>query len=46
MHFGAMIAYRPMLERECRVMQEPSGAEIRSMMESVVDDFMRAFLQC
>lgn len=45
-HFVALISYRTMLERECRVMSEPSRAQIRVLMESVVDDFMQAFLKC
>lgn len=43
-HFVALISYRTMMERECRIMDEPSPAHIRELMERVVDDFMSAFL--
>lgn len=44
-HFTALISYRTMMERECRVMDEPSRERIRNLMELVVDDFMQAFLR-
>lgn len=43
-HFTALISYRTMMERECRVMDEPTRERIRHLMELVVDDFMQAFL--
>jgi TetR/AcrR family transcriptional regulator, mexJK operon transcriptional repressor len=44
-HFCAMIAWRVMLERECAVIEAPTGAEMRRLVELVVDDFMKAFLR-
>jgi TetR/AcrR family transcriptional regulator, mexJK operon transcriptional repressor len=43
-HFLAMLSWRIMLERECAVTEAPSKAEIREWVESIVDDFMKAFL--
>lgn len=44
-HFLAMISWRVMLERECAVTPPPSKAETRKVVESIVDDFMTAFLR-
>ena len=44
-YFVALISNQIMLERECRVREEPSRAQIRELMEAVVDDFVRAFLR-
>jgi len=44
-HFVAMISWRVMLERECAVMAAPTELEMRRWVESVVDDFMKAFLR-
>jgi AcrR family transcriptional regulator len=44
-HFVSLISYRTMMERECRVMEEPTREHIRQLMELVVDDFLRSFLR-
>jgi AcrR family transcriptional regulator len=44
-HFVSLISYRTMMERECRVMEQPSAERIRELMESVVDDFTQSFLR-
>jgi AcrR family transcriptional regulator len=44
-HFLALISWRVMLERECAVMAPPTKAETRTIVEGVVDEFMRAFLR-
>jgi AcrR family transcriptional regulator len=44
-HFLALISWRVVLERECAVCAAPTRAETRKWVESVVDDFMKAFLR-
>jgi TetR/AcrR family transcriptional regulator, mexJK operon transcriptional repressor len=44
-HFIAMISWRVMLERECAVLAAPTPGEMRRWVESVVEDFMKAFLR-
>lgn len=44
-HFIAMISWRLMLERECAVVAAPTAQEMRRWVESVVEDFMKAFLR-
>jgi AcrR family transcriptional regulator len=44
-HFLALVAYRPILERECALGPTLSRAEIRARVESIVGDFMKAFLK-
>jgi TetR/AcrR family transcriptional regulator, mexJK operon transcriptional repressor len=44
-HFIAMISWRVMLERECAVLAAPTPEEMRRWVESVVEDFMKAFLR-
>jgi AcrR family transcriptional regulator len=43
-HFMALLAHRVMLERECRLRDEPGEAEIAAAAESSVGDFLEAFL--
>ena len=44
-HFLALISWRVMLERECAVTPPPTKAETRKVVESIVDDFIAAFLR-
>jgi len=44
-HFLALVAWRPILERECALGPAPSRAQIRVRVESIVADFMKAFLK-
>ena len=44
-HLMAMVSWRVMLELECAVIAAPTPAERRRWIESVVDDFMQAFLR-
>jgi len=44
-YFLAMTSWRTMLERECGVSPVPTRAEIRARVESIVTDFMKAFLK-
>ena len=44
-YFLGMISWRTMLERECGVSPVPTRAEIHTCVESIVDDFMKAFLR-
>jgi hypothetical protein len=44
-HFLALVAWRPILERECALGPAPSRAQIRARVESIVNDFMKAFLK-
>jgi TetR/AcrR family transcriptional regulator, mexJK operon transcriptional repressor len=44
-HFLSMVCFRPILERECAVSSAPSHAQIRTRVESIVADFMKAFLR-
>jgi TetR/AcrR family transcriptional repressor of mexJK operon len=44
-HLMAMVSWRVMLELECSVIGPPTSAEMRRWVESVVDDFMKAFLR-
>lgn len=44
-HFLALISWKIMLERECAVSEVPSKVQTREWVESVVDDFIRAFLR-
>ena len=44
-HFLALVAWRPILERECALGSALSRAQIRERVESIVADFMKAFLK-
>lgn len=44
-HFLALVAWRPMLERECALGPAPSRVQIRARVEPIVADFMKAFLK-
>lgn len=44
-HFLALVAWRPILERECALVPAMSRAQIRARVESIVADFMKAFLK-
>jgi TetR/AcrR family transcriptional repressor of mexJK operon len=44
-HFLALVAWRPILERECALGPAPSRAQIRARVEPTVRDFMKAFLK-
>jgi AcrR family transcriptional regulator len=44
-HFLALVLFRPILERECAVEPAPSTAKIRARVDSIVGDFMKAFLK-
>jgi TetR/AcrR family transcriptional regulator, mexJK operon transcriptional repressor len=44
-HLMAMVSWRVMLELECAVIGPPTSVEMRRWIESVVDDFMKAFLR-
>jgi TetR/AcrR family transcriptional regulator, mexJK operon transcriptional repressor len=44
-HFLALVAWRPILERECALGPAPSRAQIRARVEPIVADFMKAFLK-
>ena len=44
-HFLALVAYRPILERECALGPAQSRAQIRARVESIVADLMKAFLK-
>ena len=44
-HFLALVAWRPILERECALGPAQSRAQIRARVESIVNDFMKAFLK-
>jgi hypothetical protein len=44
-HFVAMISWRLMLERECAVLPAPTPQEVRHWVESVLEDFMKAFVR-
>jgi AcrR family transcriptional regulator len=44
-YFLAMVSWRTMLERECGVSPVPARAEIRARVESIVNDFMKAFIK-
>jgi len=44
-HLLAMISWRVMLERECAMIAAPTSAEMRRWVESVVEDFVKAFLR-
>jgi AcrR family transcriptional regulator len=44
-HFLSLVCFRPILERECALGPAPSRAHIRERVESIVADFMKAFLQ-
>jgi TetR/AcrR family transcriptional regulator, mexJK operon transcriptional repressor len=44
-HLMAMVSWRVMLELECAVIGAPTSDEMRRRIESVVDDFMKAFLR-
>jgi TetR/AcrR family transcriptional repressor of mexJK operon len=44
-HFLALVAWRPILERECALGPALSRAQIRARVEAIVADFMKAFLK-
>ncbi len=44
-YFIAMTSFSMMLERQCRVVEEPGADEIRRLARGIVDDFMAAFIQ-
>jgi TetR/AcrR family transcriptional regulator, mexJK operon transcriptional repressor len=44
-HFLALVAWRPILERECALGAAQTRAQIRARVESIVADFMKAFLK-
>lgn len=44
-NFLALVSWKVMLERECAVRPAPTPAETRAWVESVVDDFTKAFLR-
>lgn len=44
-HFVALMSWRITLERQCAVLAEPTPAEISTVAQAVVDDFMKAFLR-
>ena len=44
-HFAALLSWRIMLERECAVSAAPTKVETAQWVESIVDDFMKAFLR-
>ncbi len=44
-HFLALVCFSPILERECALGPAPSRAQIRARVESIVGDFMKAFLK-
>jgi len=44
-YFLAMTSWRTMLERECGVAPVPTRVEIRTRVETIVNDFMKAFLK-
>lgn len=44
LHFLAMISWRIVLERECAVRPAPTKDAIREWVETIVDDFMKAFI--
>jgi TetR/AcrR family transcriptional repressor of mexJK operon len=44
-HFLALVAWRPILERECALGPAPTRAQIGARVEPTVRDFMKAFLK-
>jgi len=44
-HFLGLVCFLPILERECALGPAPTRAEIRARVESIVGDFMKAFLK-
>jgi len=44
-HFLGLVCFLPILERECALGPAPSRAQIRARVESIVGDFMKAFLK-
>jgi AcrR family transcriptional regulator len=44
-HFLALVCFLPILERECGLDPAPARAQIRERVESIVADFMKAFLK-
>ncbi len=44
-HFLALVCFLPILERECALDPAPARAQIRQRVESIVADFMKAFLK-
>jgi AcrR family transcriptional regulator len=44
-HFLALVAWRPILERECALGPAATRAQIRARVESIVADFMKAFFK-
>jgi len=44
-HFLSLVCFRPILERECALGPAPSRAQIRERVDSIVGDFMKAFLK-
>ncbi len=44
-HFLALICFLPILERECSLGTAPTHGQIRARVESLIGDFMKAFLK-
>jgi AcrR family transcriptional regulator len=44
-HFLSLVCFRPILERECALGPAPTRVQIRERVESIVGDFMKAFLK-
>lgn len=44
-YFIAMSSFSMMVERQCRVSEEPSREEVSRLAHSIVDDFLAAFLR-
>lgn len=44
-YFVAMTSFSMMLERQCRVTEEPSREEIGRLASAIVDDFLTAFVR-
>ena len=44
-HFCAMVTWETMLERECAIYGAPTKLQTRAHVESVVHDFLKAFLR-
>ncbi len=44
-HFLALICFLPILERECALGTAPTNGQIHARVESLIGDFMKAFLK-
>lgn len=44
-HFQALVSWQVMLQRECAMQAAPSKAEIRALVEKVVDDFIKVYVR-